>query len=65
MTTEKCQRLTYSPKEAMEMITASKNWFYEAVKRGDIPSVKIGNKILIPKKSFDEMFEISLGRHQR
>ncbi len=56
MTTENPQRLTYSPKEAMEKIDVSKNWFYEAVKRGDIPSVKIGNKILIPKKSFDAMF---------
>ena len=50
------ERLTYTTQEAMEKITVSRNWFYGAVKRGDIPSIKIGRKILIPKKAFDELF---------
>ena len=51
------ERITYTPREAMDRIGAGRNWFYEAVKRGDIPSIKIGGKILIPKKKFDEIFE--------
>jgi len=51
------EKFAYTPKEAMEKIGGSRNWFYEAVKRGEIPCVRIGKKILIPKKPFDAMFE--------
>jgi excisionase family DNA binding protein len=55
--TDTIEKLTYDVKEAMEKIGLGRNAFYEAVKRGDIPSRRIGGKILIPKKAFDALFE--------
>lgn len=49
-------KLAYSPKEAMARTPLGRSSFYEAIKRGDIPSVKIGKKILIPIKPFLALF---------
>jgi len=50
------ERLTYEVTEARDRIGLSRNAFYKAVSVGEIPSVRIGGKILIPKKPFDALF---------
>jgi excisionase family DNA binding protein len=50
------ERLTYGVSEAREKIGLSRNSFYKAVNDGQIPSLRIGKKILIPKKPFDALF---------
>ena len=50
------ERLTYGVAEAREKIGLSRNSFYKAVNDGQIPSLRIGKKILIPKKPFDALF---------
>ena len=57
VTADEAGKVTYTAREAMTRIGLSKNSFYEAVNRGEIPSVRIGRKILILKKPFDVMFE--------
>jgi hypothetical protein len=52
----KLDKLALSPKEAMTMASLGRSSFYDAVKRGDIPSVRIGKKILIPVTPFLKMF---------
>ena len=49
-------RLTYEVGEAMAKISLGRNAFYKALNEGQIPSIKIGCKILIPRKKFDELF---------
>ena len=43
------QRLTYSVDEAAEILGISRASAYEAVRKGEIPHIKIGKRILIPR----------------
>ena len=46
-------RLTYTVEEAGALLGIGRNSAYEGVKTGDIPSIKIGNRILIPKAALE------------
>lgn len=46
---------TYTVEEAAEVIGISRNSAYEAIKRGEIPSIKIGRRILVPKDALHRM----------
>lgn len=47
------KRLAYTVKEASEMLGLSKSRLYEMVQFDEIPYMKIGGKILLPKKEFE------------
>ena len=47
----------YTPEEVAEQLPISKLSVYKALKRGDIHSVKIGRKIIIPAASFKRIFQ--------
>lgn len=49
--------LTLTPKEAAAMVPMGINQFYTAVRRGAIPSLRIGNSIRIPRKKFMAFLE--------
>ena len=51
-------RLTYSVAEAAEALGVAKSSAYEAVRRGDIPSIRFGGRILIPKVAIAELLGI-------
>ena len=42
------ERLTMTVEEAAEVLGISRNSAYEAVRRGEIPSLRLGRRILIP-----------------
>jgi excisionase family DNA binding protein len=42
-------RLTYSITEVAEMLGISRSMAYEGVHRGEIPAVRIGRRVLVPK----------------
>lgn len=46
---------TLTVPEAAERLGISRNAGYEAVKRGELPSIKIGKLILIPRAAFERM----------
>ena len=50
-------RLVYEVPEAGRMLGLSRNASYEAAKRGDLPTVKIGKLIRVPKVAFHRMLE--------
>lgn len=52
------ERLALSVEEAARLIGLGRNAFYEAVRRHEIPSVRIGGRILIPRKALEEQFGI-------
>lgn len=47
------EKMVYSVQEVAEMLNLSKSYIYELIRREEIPSVKLGNKKLIPKEKFD------------
>lgn len=53
----KSEPLTLSVEEAHPMVPMGIRQFREAVHRGEIPSVKLGRKIRIPRKKFLALLE--------
>jgi excisionase family DNA binding protein len=49
------ERLTLSVEEAAEARGISRALAYEAVQRGEIPSIRIGKRILIPKARLNDL----------
>jgi excisionase family DNA binding protein len=49
------ERLTLSVEEAAIALGISRASAYEAVHRGEIPHIKIGRRMLIPRASLDRM----------
>jgi excisionase family DNA binding protein len=47
------ERAVYTVEEVAHLLSISRNTCYEGVARGEIPAVRIGNRILIPKATFD------------
>jgi excisionase family DNA binding protein len=57
---DQAYRLVYSVPEAGRLLGLSRNAAYEAAKRGDIPTLRIGRLLLVPKIPFHRMVGISL-----
>jgi excisionase family DNA binding protein len=49
--------LTYSVPEAGRLIGLSRNGAYEAAARGDIPTVRIGRKLFVPRAALNRLLE--------
>jgi excisionase family DNA binding protein len=50
-------RLVLEVPEAGRLLGLGRNASYEAAKRGDIPTIRIGKLIRVPKVAFDRMLE--------
>ena len=50
-------KLVFSVQEAARVLGLSRNKTYEAVMRGEIPSVRFGRRILIPKWALVRMLD--------
>jgi excisionase family DNA binding protein len=51
------RRLVYSVEEARQLLGVGKNQCYDAIKRGEIPCIKLGSHILIPKAPFHKLLD--------
>ena len=49
------ERQVYSVVEAGQVLGLSKNSAYEAVRNGQIPAIRIGGKLIVPKQAVDRM----------
>jgi excisionase family DNA binding protein len=49
------ERLTLTVDEAATLLGISRAFAYEAVNNGDIPSIRIGRRILVPKIALERM----------
>lgn len=49
--------LVYTVPEAGTLLGLNRNAAYEAAKRGDIPTIRIGKLIRVPKAAFHAMLE--------
>lgn len=52
------ERATYSVIEAGKVLGLSRNSMYAAVRCGQIPIVKIGSKMLVPKVAIERLLSI-------
>ena len=43
--------------EAAELLGISRNNAYELVKRGELPVIRLGKRLLIPRVALDKMLE--------
>jgi excisionase family DNA binding protein len=48
--------LAYTVAEVLHKLPIGRNSLYAAIKDGTIPSIRIGDRILIPKAAFHEKF---------
>jgi excisionase family DNA binding protein len=53
MTFKHSERLTFSVKEAAQLLGLSKNSAYQGILTGEIPHIKIGKRILIPRNALE------------
>lgn len=51
-------RLVYRVPEAGAMLGLSRNASYEAAKRGDFPTIKLGKLIRVPKAAFHRLLDL-------
>jgi excisionase family DNA binding protein len=49
------ERLVYTVPEAGKLLGLGRNAAYDAAKRGDIPTLRIGRLLLVPKGPFHRM----------
>lgn len=52
------QRLTMTVVEAAEKLGIGRSQAYEAARKGEIPTIRIGGRILIPRAAFERMLEV-------
>jgi excisionase family DNA binding protein len=55
---DKDGRLVYQVPEAGALLGLGKNASYEAAKRGDFPTIKLGKLIRVPKAAFHRLFDL-------
>lgn len=61
MDVESKERLVYCVYDLVELLGISISSAYQAIERNEIPHVKVGSRILIPKKMLDEW----LSKHEQ
>ncbi|HLG66482.1 MAG TPA: helix-turn-helix domain-containing protein, partial [Acidimicrobiales bacterium] len=52
-------RLTLTVEEAAATLGISRAFAYEAVRRGDIPSIRIGRRVLVPQAALSRMLGVT------
>lgn len=52
------ERRTISVEDAGRRLGICRNAAYEAAGRGEIPTIKIGRRLLVPEAAFDRMFDV-------
>lgn len=49
------ERKAYTVPEVAKMLGMSRSSAYESVGKGEIPSVRIGHRLVVPAKALDEL----------
>ena len=51
------ERLTLTVEEAAELLGVSRALGYELVARGEIPSLRLGRRIVVPRRAIEAMLD--------
>jgi excisionase family DNA binding protein len=49
------ERLTFSVDEAARALGVSRNLMYDLVAQGRVPSVRLGRRIVVPRRALEEL----------
>jgi excisionase family DNA binding protein len=55
------ERQTLKIEEAAKILGISRNTAYDAVKTGQLPTVKIGRRFLVPKAALERLLDSAAG----
>jgi excisionase family DNA binding protein len=53
--TARQERLTFTIEEAAKALGIGRTLAYEAIKRGEIPTIRIGRRLLVPRSALDQL----------
>ena len=56
-------RRTYTVPEVAEILGIGRNTAYESCRAGEIPTLKIGGRILVPRAAIDELLAKAMSGH--
>jgi excisionase family DNA binding protein len=56
--TDADQRLTLSVEEAGRLLGISRGLAYLLVNRGEIPSIRLGRRIVVPRRALDRLLDL-------
>jgi len=62
---EEVARLTMTVTEAAERLGIGRMQAYEAARRGELPTVRIGRRLLVPVSALERMLDVQAGREVR
>ena len=51
------QKVLLTVEEVQKLLRVSRGLTYQAIQRGEIPSIRIGRRILVPRMALDRMLE--------
>ena len=57
MSLNRNEKLVLSVEEARQLMGLSRGLMYDALHRGEIPNVRVGRRILIPRAALQQMLE--------
>jgi excisionase family DNA binding protein len=52
-------RLTLTVEQAAEALGIGRTLAYEAVRRGEIPTVRVGRRLLVPRQALEDFLSLS------
>ena len=55
-------KITYTVTEAAELLGISRSSAYECVRRGEIPSLTLGRRVVIPCRAFEALLDRAFSR---
>jgi excisionase family DNA binding protein len=59
------QRLTYTVAEAGQLLGVSRGSAYQAARAGQLPTVRIGRRLLVPRHALEQLVGADLSCQQR
>jgi len=51
------ERLTLTVEETAKLLGIGRQLAYEMVKTGDIPSIRLGKRVLVPRRALEKLLE--------
>ena len=55
------EKMTFTVEEAAKILGLGRSGAYEAARRGDIPTIRIGKRLLVPTAALERMLEVTPG----
>lgn len=65
MVKESTERVVLTVEETRAQLGLSRGLIYAAIQRGEIPSIRVGRRILIPRAALDHLLSWHINRQEK